>query len=146
MRFSIASAIPYLKYLIPSLVERPNSLAFTGSQPLRDLPLASSTTANAIFSEPISITGAILIQLNGGTPTLNGVTAGQWQSLLTHNRSLIPYAGCEMGNSLDPTRGARCCREWVLLRPFPTQGQFAQRPNPAVNWTCSKSHAVRLLG
>lgn len=38
-----------------------------------------------------------------------------------------------MSNSLDPTRGARCCRERVLLCPFPTQGQSASSPNPAVN-------------
>lgn len=47
-----------------------------------------------------------------------------------HNHSLILCAGRETSNSLDPTRGARCCRERVLRCPFPTQGLRAPRPNP----------------
>ena len=68
-----------------------------------------------------------------------------------HNRSLTLYAGCEMSNSLDPTRGARCCRERVLRYPFPTQGSQASSPNPALNlapfgrWTLRDKAAQRRL-
>jgi len=41
-----------------------------------------------------------------------------------------------MSNSLDPTWGARCCRERVHLRPFPTQGESTRLAytNPSVHF------------